>query len=200
MLKLLIDLKKKLTDCLITNKIFFILIVSTFFLGMIIAIIYLITFREVITFQNLIDYHLYAYIKQDINLFSFFIRIFFTFILLSVFLFLIFTNKITKYLFFLISLYFGYFIVFNMGVIIISFGFFGFIFAIIVTFLFGLMYFIFLSLIALNCNECSYSNYFYNCKNRFNIFLALLIMFLILSILEILLMPLFSSTFIIIYL
>lgn len=199
--KLLNDFKRNIFKSIKNNKIFFMFILSAFFIGVIIGVISLIAYKEIIVFKNLIDNPLYLYIKHDISLFSFFIRKLLLLLLIAVISFLLCLNKISKYLYLLISLYLGYLMIFNMGVIIICFGFFGFIFALINILLIGLLYFLILTLIVLNCNDClCFNNVLMQCKNRLSVFLLLLVLLVIACVLEMLLVPLFSSTFIINYL
>jgi len=198
MLKVFNDFKKQVIDCIKNNSLFSVLIFSAFFIGVVIAVINLITFKEILSFKNLIDVPLYLYIKQDISLFSFFIRKFFLVLLLCIISFLLCTNKFTKYIYLFICVYLGYVIVFNMGIIIICFGFFGFVFAFLITLLLNALYFLVLSLIVLNCNEClCLNNYFINFKNRLPLFLILLGFVLLVALIEMLLTALLSSIFII---
>lgn len=201
MLKVINDFKSKIIEICKNNKLFLLEILLAFLMGVVIAIIYLINCKDFLTFKNLIDNTLFLYLKRNIGLFSFFIRKFFTFILFFLLIFFIFMNKFTKYLYLLVTLYLGYSIIFNMGIIILTFGFFGFIFAIIITLILGLAYFALFSIFAIDCNNCLCSNFYLNgFKNDILNFFLITILVLILLIVEIILVSIFSSIFIIAYL
>ena len=199
MLIFLKDLKRQVLECFAKKKVFLILIISTFLLGVIIAVISLFGLRDILSFRNLLDNPLCLYIKKDINLFSFFIRRFFLLLLCGCVCFLLILNKYTKYFCLLIFLYLSYFFVFNMGIIIISFGFFGLLFAIFVMLLFWLLYLFLLLCFVMLClnSNCKYSKDY---KTYLIFGLFIMVLFFLLALLEMILTALLSSAFIINYL
>ena len=182
-----------------SNKLFLVFLLISFVLGISIAIINLISFKNVICLKDLTDFCLSQYFANDISLFAFFLKRFFVCVLIFLFVILICFNKYTSFLLCLLTLYLAYMLVFNMGVVIVCFGFFGVIFAFINILMFSLLYlFIFLSL-GLFCKCVNCRNYFFNLCSCFQFPLFLMICLFILCLLEMLLLPFLSSTFIIIF-
>lgn len=201
MLSFLKEIKRKLMDCFHKHKIIFIFLMIAFFTGVLIGLISIINFRKIITIKNLTDSCLYTYIKDNSGLFIFFFKRFFRVIVILIAVIIISCNKYTYFINGLILLYLGYILIFNIGVIIICFGFFGLIYASISMLLLGLLYcFIILltMLIGLDCNRC-YNGYIYGIKTNIILFLTIIVSILIISIVEMLILPFLTSTFLINY-
>lgn len=194
-------LKRDYLDCTNNNKIFLVFLLCFFVCGIVIAIICHFRFRDFLTLNNLTDKLLLNYIKKSSSLFSYFILKFFNLILISLILILICFNKYLSYLTCILMLYLGYCLTFNFCLIILLFGVFGFIYGLILLVIFGLIYSFILFSICLFCRNihfCHNTSYFKELKNLLPIFLTCLIIIFILLILEIILMPMLSNTFIIV--
>ncbi len=182
------------------KPIFIIFFGLAFLIGTVLAIINLFAYREVLSFKNLINSNLFSFLKGNINLFSYFFRNFFVLILVFISVFLVNFNKYFSYIFFALMVYFSYILIFNAGIIIFCFGFFGIIFSFVYFLIINLLYLLIFFILYLFF-------YFSNKNNRylceikqnciFPLFLFCLI--IILNILETILLPLFSSTFIIVF-
>lgn len=191
--------KDEVFSLIVENKIFLLFFLIPFVLGIVLAIIYLINFKEVLTIKNLIDTCLYKYLKCEISLFAYLIRRFLLFLLFFICIFAFHCNKFTQFLTFALVLYYSYFICFNMGIVIICFGFFGFLYALIMYLVLGILYLLLLLIMALFCKQCKMSgNYLGSCKKGYPICCVLVGALLVLNIIEIILLPILSSTFIII--
>lgn len=191
-------IKEELIRTINANKLFLIFLLVSFVFGLIIAIINLINLKNIIILKDLKDICLLGFLKNDCSLFGFFLKRFFLSILAIIFVVLICSNKYLSYLLFLLTLYFSYLIVFNMGVVIICFGFFGVIFAIINIFLISVCYLLIIIFSGLYFRCYCGKNYFVNIFSNYQLFLCILAFLLILCLLEMILLPFFSSTFVII--
>lgn len=190
------DLKAKI----FSQNIFLIFMLSIILLGIIIAIITVINANKYITISNLIDKAFYSYLKCDITIFSFFIKRFFLILILSIIIFLLNFNKYLSFLCFGLMLYLSYFIFFNLMVIIICFGFFGILYSLIMLILYLAYLLLFLTLIMLcrNLTLCN-GSYLSNCQKSLITFGVVFGALIIVLILEMILTPFLTSTFIIIY-
>lgn len=195
------EIKRKVLDCFKVNKVYFIFLISFFLLGVIIGLISVFTYFKILDINNLTDSCLLNYLKDKIGLFSFLIRRFFHIFLIFISIFIISFNKFTCFLNSVILLYLGYILIFNLSVIIICFGFFGVIYSLISILIIGLALNLLLIITMMICRDCCLCNFgFLNgCKDNFILFLILLALILVLCILEILLLPFLSSTFIVNY-
>ena len=139
-----------------------------------------------------------AYIVKEISLFSFFIKRFFLNLFVFGLILLLCFNKLCSYVVALITIYLGYSIIFNMGVLIICFGFFGFIYSLIyliVSFLLILSMIVF----ALNCRYHNCSHGYILSVIRCRTTIVCLLFVVLILILETILTPILCSTFIIYY-
>lgn len=193
-------LKRDYKDCLVNNKLFLVFFISFFILGIIIAIICYIQFRDIITIKNLTDKFLIDFLKGQKSIFGYCFLKFLKFILIYFLVILLCYNNFSCYLICLYVLYFSYSLVFNLCLISLCFGFFGFIFGLLFILLFGLMYLMLICSLSLFCKS-----YCKNCRRYFDIFydncqgfLIILGITLILLILELIFIPMLTKTFIIV--
>lgn len=191
-------LKEEFIKIINCNKLFLVFLLIAFCLGLIIAIINLVSLKSVIIFNNLADVCLLRYLGKEISLFSFFLQRFFAYLLLFCFVILLCFNKFTSFLICFLTLYLTYLFVFDMGVVIICFGFFGIIFAIVNILIFNLCYLCLIFSLSLFCKSCYGRNYFNNLCCQYQFILILLLVLTVLCLLEMILLPLLSSTFIIV--
>lgn len=191
-------IKEELIKTINANKIFLIFLLVSFVLGLIIAIINLVNLKNIIILKDLKDFCLLDFLKNDCSLFGFFLKRFFLSFLAIIFVILICFNKYTSYLLFLITLYFSYLIVFNMGVVIICFGFFGVIFAILNIFIISICYLFIIIFSGLYFKCYCGKNYFVNIFSNYQLLLIFITLLLVLCLIEMILLPFFSSTFVII--
>jgi len=194
-------MKRKIINCFSKNKVYLIFLLSAFFIGFFIGIIVLIKYRSVIIIDNLTDSCLCEYLKEKISLLTFIFKRFFTIVLILLVILFISFNKYSCYLNALIFIYFGYILAFNTGVIIICFGFFGIIYSIISILFLGLVYSLILLMAMMICRDicvCEF-NYFIKLKENCLFFIALIVLLLFACILEIILLPFLTSTFLINY-
>jgi len=191
-------MKEELIRTINANKLFSIFLLISFVFGLIIAIINLVNLKNIIIIKDLKDFCLLGFLKNDCSLFGFFLKRFFLSLLAIIFVILVCFNKYTSYSLFLLTLYFSYLIVFNMGVVIICFGFFGVIFAILNIFLISLCYLLIIIFSGLYLRHYCGKNYFVNIFSNYQMILCILAILLILCLIEMIVLPFFSSTFVII--
>lgn len=198
MTKFFQKLKNELIDCFCFNRFFLLFLLICFVFGIIIAIINLINLKEIIVLNNLSDCFLLDYLKNDIGLFAFFLKRFFLNLFIYLIIIVVCFNKYTSYILCFLMLYFGYIIVFNMGVFILCFGFFGLIFALINIFLIGICYIFLMIFLSFFCKKSCGRNYFASVFSNYEGLCVLLLALLVLCLIEMILLPLLSSTFVVI--
>lgn len=192
-------LKEEFVRIYNSNKLFLVFLLISFLVGIIIAIINLISFKSIICLNNLIDVCLLGYFKKNISLFGFFVQKYFLCLFILILVFLVCSNKYSIYLLCALTLYFAYLIVFNMGVIILCFGFFGVIFAIFNILLTKLCFLLLCLFFGLYLKSNCGCNYFANAIKNYKFLLIICLILFVLVLLEMILLPLLSSTFIIIF-
>lgn len=192
-------LKEECGNLLCGGKLFLVFLLIVFLLGLIIGIINVVNLRNYISCQNLLNKTMLCYLKHDISIFSFFFRRLLFVIIVYFCLILICFNKYTSFIFFLYVLYFSYALVFNMSVMIICFGFFGVIFSIVNILLLSLIQIFCYTWLVLCLQKFSGKCYFQNLSCGYQMPLTILIFLLISVLLESLLLPIFSFTFIVVF-
>lgn len=199
MLKILKKIKDDIFSLLSESKVYLLFFAIPFTLGIILGIIYLVNFKEVLTIKNLIDFRLYRYLTNEISLFVFFLRNFFLLVLFNIFIFIFHLNRYTQFLCFVLILYLSYYLCFNTGIVILCFGFFGIIYSLVYYLIFGLCFIILLSIMIVFCRQCLLSgNYINSCKNGYPLIVFLMCASLVLCLVQLVLLPFMTSTFIIV--
>lgn len=192
-------LKNELIECFCKNKFFLILFVCFFVFGVIVAIVNLINLKNIIILKNLTDNCLLDFLKGDLSLFGFFLRRFFGNILIFLIIFLLCFNKYSSFLVCFWALFCGYFIVFDMGVLIVCFGFFGLIFAFFNTFLLEICYVFLMLLLCFYCKNCCGKYYFSEVFSNYQFLCLMIIFLLLLCFVDMILLSVLSSTFVIVF-
>lgn len=192
-------LKEECARIFNSNKLFLVFLLISFLIGIVIAIINLISFKNIICLNNLIDLCLLGYFKKNINLFGFFLQRFFLCFFVLGLVIVVCCNKYSSYLLCALTLYMAYIIVFNMGVTILCFGFFGVIFSIFVIFLIKFSFLILCLFLGLYLQSSCKTKYFSYVFSNYKFLLCFCFALFAVVLLETILLPLLSSTFIIIF-
>jgi len=204
MLNFLNNLKINIQTAFKQHIVFFFIILACLLISIISAIITCVNYFEYFTIKNLTDKLLISYLKNDISIWSLFIRRFFNFLFFAILIYLLCCSKYSAPFSLIIICFLAFNLVLNIFVFIRLFGFWGAVVSIIVFLLIGLILLATLIIFSLLCLE--YSCHQQNLKCYFNlsgglgfIFLTLMCVFLVLAILELILLPICSSVIIIVF-
>ena len=204
MLNFLNNLKINIQTAFNKHRVFFFIILACLLISIISAIITCVNYFEYFTIKNLTDKLLLSYLKNDISIWSLFIRRFFNYLLLAALIYLLCCNKYSAPFSIIIICFLSFNIVLNICIFIRLFGFLGAIVSSIIFLLIGAVLIASLIIFSMLCLE--YSCHQQNIKHYFNlsgglgfIFLIFLCIFLILAILELILLPICSSVIIIVF-
>jgi len=196
-------LKEFLFDGILNNKIFLVFLLCFFVIGLIVAVISFVSFKDYISLYNLSDKLLLNHILHNFSGFKYFILKLLVYILIFFVVLLLCSNNILKYFISLIILYLSYNLLFNFLLITYIFGLFGCIFAIVNILIIGLINIALIIIFALICLQAKFE---YNCYNYFNsiysilpVLLVIVAGFVVVLFLQALLIPILSNTFVIIY-
>lgn len=204
MLNYLNELKDSINIIIKKHKVFFFVFLACVLTSIVISIIASINYFYYFSIKNLTDNILVSFLNKKINLFAFFFRRFFQYLLVICLIYLCSCNKYTIWLNIVICCFIAFNVFFNFVILIALFGLFGLIHGIIVTLLVGLIFIITLIFLSLffyaYLSECSsVGSYFKGFKDAWKVLLVSIIIIFILSLFEVFIIPFSTSAFIIVF-